>query len=196
MRHSRSLRRSRCAQRPEDSLKIVVFAATGSDLQRIPLFIFPVVRVHLRQKMHPTLPDLSLESANSAICCLSINVAPGNRTLSIVNSLMRPMQSFLGYFFPLADVRKCRAELERKAKLKLYTTTIAMDDLDEVRAALGYKQLNLYGASYGTRATLVYLRQHEASVRTAALFGVSPTNQFMPRIFPRDTERALKRRAG
>ncbi len=67
-----------------------------------------------------------------------------------------------------------------------------MDDLDDVRAALGYKQLNLYGASYGTRAALVYLRQHEAHVRTVTLFGVLPTNQFMPRIFPQDTERALQ----
>ena len=67
-----------------------------------------------------------------------------------------------------------------------------MDDLDDVRAALGYKQLNLYGASYGTRAALVYLRQHEPHVRTVTLFGVSPTNQFMPRVFPQDTERALQ----
>ena len=56
------------------------------------------------------------------------------------------LQSYLGYFFPLEDVRKCRQELEQKADLTLYTTPIAMDDLDEVRAALGYKQLNLFGA--------------------------------------------------
>src|SRR5215813_9017841 len=37
-------------------------------------------------------------------------------------------QSYLGYFFPLEDVRKCRTELEAQADLKLYTTTIAMDD--------------------------------------------------------------------
>ena len=27
-----------------------------------------------------------------------------------------------------------------------------MDDLDEVREALGYEHLNLFGGSYGTRA--------------------------------------------
>ncbi|HKR60947.1 MAG TPA: alpha/beta hydrolase, partial [Pyrinomonadaceae bacterium] len=43
-----------------------------------------------------------------------------------------------------------------------------------------------------TRAALVYLRQHEAHVRTVTLFGVAPTNQFMPRVFPKDTERALQ----
>jgi len=101
-------------------------------------------------------------------------------------------QSFLDYFFPIEDVRKCREQLEPKADLTLYTTDIAADDLDDVRAALGYEQLNLFGGSYGTRAALVYLRRHPKHVRTAILHGVAPTNQFMPRTFPQDTERALQ----
>ena len=101
-------------------------------------------------------------------------------------------QSYLGYFFPLEDVRKCRAELETKADLKLYTTTIAMDDIDEVRAALGYEQINLFGGSYGTRAALTYLNRHPKRVRTATLQGVAPTNQFMPGDFPVANERALQ----
>lgn len=101
-------------------------------------------------------------------------------------------QSFLGSFFPVDDIRKCREQLEPKADLTLYTTNIAMDDLDDVRAALGYEQINLYGASYGTRAALVYLRQHPKHVRTVMLHGVAPTNQLMPLNFPQDTERALQ----
>jgi pimeloyl-ACP methyl ester carboxylesterase len=101
-------------------------------------------------------------------------------------------QSFLGSFFPVDDVRKCREQLEPKADLTLYTTTVAMDDIDDVRAALGYEQINLYGGSYGTRAALVYLRQHPKHVRTAMLHGVAPTNQFMPLDFPQVAERALQ----
>ena len=101
-------------------------------------------------------------------------------------------QSYLGYFFPLEDVRKCRAELETKADLKLYTTTIAMDDIDDVRAALGYEQINLFGASYGTRAALTYLKRHPKRVRTATLQGVSPTNHYMPGDFAVSNERALQ----
>ena len=67
-----------------------------------------------------------------------------------------------------------------------------MDDLDDVRAALGYEQINLYGGSYGTRAALVYLRQHPKHVRSVILHGVAPTNQFMPLYFPQDAERALQ----
>ena len=101
-------------------------------------------------------------------------------------------QSYLGYFFPLEQVRKCRSDLETTAELTLYTTTIAMDDIDEVRAALGYDKINLFGASYGTRAAMVYLRQHPKHVRTVMLQGVSPTNMYLPGDYPQQTERALQ----
>ncbi len=101
------------------------------------------------------------------------------------------LQSYLGEFFPLEDVRRCRAKLEQDADLGLYTTSIGMDDLDDVRAALGYDRLNLYGGSYGTRAALVYLRQHPDHVRSVLLEGVVPTNDRMPLPFPRGAERAL-----
>ena len=102
------------------------------------------------------------------------------------------LQSTLGPYFPLDDVKKCRALLERDADLTLYTTPIAMDDLDDVRTALGYQRINLVGGSYGTRASMVYLRQHPDHVRAVILQGVSPTNHFMPYDFPQSTERALQ----
>jgi pimeloyl-ACP methyl ester carboxylesterase len=102
------------------------------------------------------------------------------------------LQSYLGYFFPLEDIRKCRPQLEPNADLKLYTTDIAIDDMDEVRAALGYEQLNLFGGSYGTRAALTYLKRYPKRVRTAILQGVAPANEYMPSDFPLGMERALQ----
>jgi pimeloyl-ACP methyl ester carboxylesterase len=101
------------------------------------------------------------------------------------------LQSYLGYFFPLEDVRKCRPLLEANSDLKLYTTDIAIDDMDEVRSALGYEQLNLFGASYGTRAALTYLKRYPKHVRTTTLQGVAPPNSYMPSDFPLGMERAL-----
>jgi pimeloyl-ACP methyl ester carboxylesterase len=74
---------------------------------------------------------------------------------------------------------------------RLYTTPIAMEDLDEVREALGYEKLNLWGVSYGTRAALVYLRQHPERVRTVVLDGVAPMSLYLPLYMPRDGQRAL-----
>jgi pimeloyl-ACP methyl ester carboxylesterase len=52
-----------------------------------------------------------------------------------------------------------------------YGTRMAMDDLDAVRTALGYRQLDVIGSSYGATAAQVYLRLHPASVRTIVLAG-------------------------
>ena len=100
------------------------------------------------------------------------------------------LRSYLGEFFPVESVRRCRAALEKDADLTLYTTPIAMDDLDEVREALGYEKLNLLGGSYGTRAAQVYLKRHPSHVRTVILHGVCPTDDRMPQHIPRYTERA------
>ncbi|PTL83499.1 alpha/beta hydrolase [Vitiosangium sp. GDMCC 1.1324] len=88
-----------------------------------------------------------------------------------------------------AAFRKCLAGYD--ADVRLYTTPIAMDDLDEVREALGYEKLNLYGVSYGTRAALVYLRQHPEHVRTVILEGVAPMSLLLPLYVARDSQRAL-----
>ncbi len=101
-----------------------------------------------------------------------------------------------GYFrepFPLNILRSCRAELEKVANLALYTTPLAMDDLEEVRAAMGYERINLYGGSYGTNAALVYLRQHPARVRSVVLKGVAPTDYKMPLHFSKGVQHALDR---
>ncbi|GAB4580656.1 MAG: alpha/beta fold hydrolase [Anaerolineales bacterium] len=66
----------------------------------------------------------------------------------------------------------CLAELD--ADPTLYTTAIAMHDLEQVRQALGYGQINLYGLSYGTRAALTYLHLYPENVRTVILDGVVP----------------------
>ncbi len=54
-----------------------------------------------------------------------------------------------------------------------YGTRTAMDDLDAVRAALGYRQLDVIGGSYGATAAQVYLKLHPSSVRTLTLVGAT-----------------------
>jgi pimeloyl-ACP methyl ester carboxylesterase len=74
---------------------------------------------------------------------------------------------------------------------RFYTTSIAMRDLDEVRAALGYDQVNLYGLSYGTRAALTYLRMYPERVRSVILDGVAPPTEVLGVDVAADAERAI-----
>ena len=89
----------------------------------------------------------------------------------------------------LERLKACLATLPGDPRL--YTTTIAMDDLDDVRAFLGYDKVNLYGGSYGTRAALVYLKRHQEHVRAVVLDGVAPTDMSLPVFAARDAQRSL-----
>jgi len=86
-------------------------------------------------------------------------------------------------------LRQCLAGYD--ADVRLYTTPIAMDDLEQVREWLGYDRISLYGGSYGTRAALVYLRQHGPHVRSIVLDGVAPTNMRLPLFVARDAQESL-----
>jgi len=174
------------------SLKIVVFPATGSDKLADPFWYIPGGPGSSAAEEAPYVADMFRKLRERRDIVFVDQRGTGEShplNCNLFNSA--DPQSYFGYYFPLEDVRKCRAQLEPEANLKLYTTPIAMDDFDDVRAALGVDQVNLIGGSYGTRAVQVYLRAHEKHVRTVVLHGVSPTNQFMPRDFPQHTERAL-----
>lgn len=69
-------------------------------------------------------------------------------------------------------VEQCLEDLEGDARF--YTTSVAVEDLEAVREALGYRTLNLYGISYGTRVAQHYLRRYPDSTRTVVLDGVIP----------------------
>lgn len=90
----------------------------------------------------------------------------------------------------IEEFEACLAELE-DVDLTQYTTDVAMQDLDEVRQALGYDQINLLGVSYGTRAALTYLRMFPDYVRTVVLDGVVPPDWPLGISMREDSQRAL-----
>ncbi|MDZ7684876.1 MAG: alpha/beta fold hydrolase [Gammaproteobacteria bacterium] len=91
-------------------------------------------------------------------------------------------------------MKRCLAEYD--ADPALYSTPIAMDDVDEVRRELGFDRINLYGISYGTRAALVYLRRHESSVRSLIIDGVVPLTMAIPENVALDAQAAFDRMVG
>ncbi|HEY7476427.1 MAG TPA: alpha/beta hydrolase [Vicinamibacterales bacterium] len=100
-------------------------------------------------------------------------------------------QGYLAEVFQVSVMEKCRDRLAARADVRHYTTAEAADDLDDVRAALGYSRINLMGGSYGTRAALTYMRRHPTSVRSAVLNGVAPPALRNPLFHARDSQTAL-----
>ncbi|HLO31466.1 MAG TPA: alpha/beta hydrolase [Anaerolineales bacterium] len=63
--------------------------------------------------------------------------------------------------------KNCLASLDGDPRF--YTTAVAMRDLDDARAALGYQEINLFGISYGVAAEQVYMRMFPEHVRAVVM---------------------------
>src|SRR5687767_4654086 len=120
------------------TLKVVVFPATGPTREPDPFVYIPGGPGSSATEDAPGIAQMfaPIRSRRDFVF-IDQRGTGGSHPLDCKFFNPADPQSYLGYFFPLEDVRKCRQELEPKADLKLYTTTIAMDDIDEVRAALG-----------------------------------------------------------
>jgi pimeloyl-ACP methyl ester carboxylesterase len=77
-----------------------------------------------------------------------------------------------------AEVSACIASLRQP--FAAYTTANAARDIEQVRLALGYGRINVFGASYGTRLGQAYARAFPAYVRAMILDGVTAPDQIIP----------------
>lgn len=100
-------------------------------------------------------------------------------------------QAIIGENVLMERLRACRTASEQKADLTQYTTSIFADDLDEVRQALGYDKINVFGGSYGTRSALVYVRRHGGHVRTLTLEAVAPLEYRIPLAFSHTIQNSI-----
>ena len=66
-----------------------------------------------------------------------------------------------------------------------------MQDIESVREAMQYDQINIYGTSYGTRVALQYINKYPKHVRTATLKGLVPNDLIIPYHFDWDAQRSL-----
>ena len=171
-------------------LHIVILPALGPDKQPDPVFelgggpgegiteVAAFYPDHARQKRDVVLVDQRGTGRSNPLDCTLYGEPVDFRRAAADN-------------FPVAEVRKCREELEKVADLGQYTTSAFADDLNEVRVWLGYDKINLVGGSYGTRMAQVYLRRHPETVRSVLLIAVAPTDLFLPLRHAYSGQRAL-----
>ncbi len=87
-------------------------------------------------------------------------------------------------------LRRCFARLD--ADPRLYTTSLAAHDLETVRRRLGYRKIDLYGASYGATLAQAYVRRYPQSVRTVVLDSGSLPDVRIHDVSAGNAERALR----
>src|SRR5262249_10174016 len=72
--------------------------------------------------------------------------------------------------------QQCRDRLVKEGNdLTAYTTIDNATDVHDLIGALGYKQVNLYGVSYGTRLALTVMRLFPRDLRSVILDSTVPT---------------------
>jgi len=74
-------------------------------------------------------------------------------------------------------ILKCMQSLNKP--FALYNTENSARDLEQIRTALGYGQIDLWGGSYGTRLGQAYARLFPASTRALILDGVAAPDQII-----------------
>lgn len=155
------------------SLKVAIAPATGKSTEPDPVFFFAggpgqaasetwvIIRSTLnkiRKTRDIVMIDQRGTGASNKLACESEVEEDLNQEIDL--DLIR------------TETEKCLAALQSDPRL--YTTSIAMGDYDQVRQAMGYDKINIMGVSYGTRAAQVYLRMFPETVRSVTLDSVVP----------------------
>lgn len=171
-------------------LKVIVLPALEPTPGRAPLFMveggpglaatemaygFTTLLKDLRAHRDVVLVDQRGAGESDALHCPEIEAA----------NPLEPM-------YPPEQVAVCRAQLELHTDLRFYTTPIAARDLDEVRAALGYERVDLWGLSYGTWLIQTYMKMFPDRVRSAVLVGTVIPDAKVPLYHARNAQPALE----
>jgi pimeloyl-ACP methyl ester carboxylesterase len=101
--------------------------------------------------------------------------------------------SALEAVYDSAAVERCRDELAKSADLARYGTMDAVRDLEDVRNALAYDQIDLMGLSYGTLVVQSYMRAYPENVRAAVMLATVPLGEKIPLHRAQNTEEILQR---
>jgi pimeloyl-ACP methyl ester carboxylesterase len=89
----------------------------------------------------------------------------------------------------------CLADLAAQGvNLVAYNSAASAADVNDLRLALGYERVNLYGASYGSRLALTVMRGFGAggTIRSVILDSVYPPQVNLDAARPQNLERALQ----
>ena len=155
-------------------LRVAVVPAVAADAKPDPLFALAGGPGDASTSFFAWLPGLYTD-----VHATHDIVLVDQRGTGASNPLTLPaMPDTTGLSAAEADARLSAWAKESLAGLdadpRMYTSTVAADDLDAVRAALGYDTIDLYGASYGGELAQYYLRQHADHVRVAIMDGTTP----------------------
>ncbi len=170
-------------------LRVVILPAKSSQPAREPVFYFEGGPGQQATESARYMANAWFRANNDVVLIDQRGTGPGHR---LDCELPGSDSDVSGYAEqPYAAFARCGSELAKIHDLTQYTTPNFIRDVDEVRRALGYDKVNLYGASYGSRAVIAFARLLPQQVRSLYLSGVVPFELRMPLYFPWSVQRAI-----
>ena len=173
------------------SLRVAVVQAEAGGKAPDPVFFLAGGPGQAATEIYPALADTFKRVARKRDIVLVDQRGTGSSARLDCSELSQPDSVDRTELDELRLVAACGEVLGRKADLRRYGSEDFARDLDLVRGALGAEQVNLVGASYGTRMALVYARRFPARVRSMVLDGVAPLEMAVGGFFERDAQRAF-----
>jgi pimeloyl-ACP methyl ester carboxylesterase len=147
-------------------LKVVVLPATGEPRAPDPLFYFAGGPGGAATAMAP-LFKAEFKALNKMRDIVMIDQrGTGSSHLLMCPNPDQPLDVSDGAALS-AYADSCLRRID--ADPRWYTTRAYVDDVNEVRQALGYDKINISGGSYGGTVVQVYLLQHPETVRAALI---------------------------
>jgi pimeloyl-ACP methyl ester carboxylesterase len=93
----------------------------------------------------------------------------------------------------LESLKECREALVQTADLTAYNSVSNAADVHDLRQALGYQRVNLWGGSYGTRLALEIMRRYPEDLRSVVLDAVYPPDVDLYVEAPANYQRSLSK---
>jgi len=134
----------------------------------------------IRKRRHVLLLDQRGTGASNPMVCRDRDGKP-----AVLDDEDTSTEALRGF------TERCLESLAKRADPRFYTTSVAIQDLDLVRARLGVERIGLVGISYGTRVAQQYLARYPERVYAAVLDGVAPNTMALGIDHARNLESSL-----
>src|ERR1700733_12168684 len=136
-------------------------------------------------KTNMTFPDASRLAAQHDVVMVGYRGVDGSSVLNCpeVTAALENSADFLAKASLSAYSQAfaaCAKRLERSGvDLAGYTLAEQADDIEAARVALGYKRIDLFSESAGTRLAMIYQWRYPNSVKRSVMVGVNPPGNFI-----------------
>lgn len=172
-------------------LKIVLIPARAPHPDRGPIFYLAGGPGETVTEMAPYIIGWGDNSENDVVLVDERGTSEGSPLDCASLGSDDNLEGYLKGPFDPAATRLCRARLEQSFDLSQYTTAAFVEDLEEVRRAMGYDRINLSGGSFGTYAGQMYLRRYGEHVRSAYLVSLVTLSNRVPLYLAEASQQAL-----